>query len=308
MRLGFTLSGADLLAIPRLAREAEALGVQSLWSTEGAHNPFLPLALAAEHTTGVQLGTAIAVAFARSPVVAAHVAWVPAPRLARPLRPRPRYPGQGARRAALRHGIPIAGMNVHPFNSVRYLRELVLPSVGAGLARAGRTRADVSLAAPVFVITGRSADERREAREAVRRRIAFYGSTRTYQPVLDVHGWGDLSPRLHEASMRGDWSGMASLVTDEMLAVYAVGRGAGRGRRCPAGAGRGPGGRGRTGPRRAEPVGRRGRRRNRAGAAVSGPGRLPGRCVTDDPRYNAIRKSKSQPRSACMTLCMYSLA
>ena len=39
------------------------------------HDPFLPLALAAEHTQRVTLGTAIAVAFPRSPTVVAHTAW-----------------------------------------------------------------------------------------------------------------------------------------------------------------------------------------------------------------------------------------
>jgi probable F420-dependent oxidoreductase len=292
MRLGFTLSARDLLAIPERAREAESLGVDSLWSTEGSHNPFLPLVLAAEHTGRVQLGTAISVAFARSPVVTAHAAWdlqcasrgrfvlglgtqvkahverrfgmeyrSPGPRLRDAIRAiravwqcwqtrgKLDYQGEFYRLSLMTpvfsppplDGPPprvfisavnayncetvgelCDGMNVHPFHSVRYLRDFVLPHVEAGLARSGRARREVCLAAPVFVITGRSADERRAARETVRQRIAFYGSTRTYQPVLDAHGWGDLSPRLHERSMRGDWSGMASLVTDEMLRVYAV--------------------------------------------------------------------------------------
>jgi probable F420-dependent oxidoreductase len=292
MRLGFTLSGRDLLDVARLAREAEDAGVRSLWSTEGAHNPFLPLMLAAEHTRTAQLGTAISVAFARSPVVTAHIAWdlqrasrgrfvlglgtqvkahverrfgmpytSPGPRLRDAIRAiravwecwetrgKLDYQGEFYRLSLMTpvfsppplDGAPprvfvsavnayncrtvgelADGMNVHPFHSVRYLRQFVLPNVEAGLARSGRTRRDVCLAAPVFVVTGRTADERRAAREAVRRRIAFYGSTRTYQPVLEAHGWSELSPRLHEASMRGDWTGMASLITDEMLGVYAV--------------------------------------------------------------------------------------
>jgi hypothetical protein len=56
----------------------------------------------------------------------------------------------------------------------------------------------------------------------VRSQIAFYASTRTYEPVLAAHGWQDLMPRLHRKSVEGDWGGMASLVTDEMLAVFAV--------------------------------------------------------------------------------------
>jgi hypothetical protein len=56
----------------------------------------------------------------------------------------------------------------------------------------------------------------------VRQQIAFYGSTRTYAPVLELHGWGDLPARLHRKSIEGDWTGMAALVTDEMLDTYAV--------------------------------------------------------------------------------------
>src|SRR6188508_3816098 len=57
------------------ARAAEAAGVDGLWTTEIKHDPFLPLAAAATVTDRIELGTAVAVAFARSPVVTAHTAW-----------------------------------------------------------------------------------------------------------------------------------------------------------------------------------------------------------------------------------------
>jgi len=57
------------------AQQAEALGYHALWTRETKHDPFLPLLLAAEHTTRLQLGTGIAVAFARSPMALAQVAW-----------------------------------------------------------------------------------------------------------------------------------------------------------------------------------------------------------------------------------------
>jgi hypothetical protein len=56
----------------------------------------------------------------------------------------------------------------------------------------------------------------------VRQQIAFYGSTRTYEPVLAAHGWQDLAPHLHRKSVEGDWKGMADLITDEMVDAYAV--------------------------------------------------------------------------------------
>ncbi|MDL1896939.1 TIGR03617 family F420-dependent LLM class oxidoreductase [Anaerolineae bacterium CFX7] len=65
----------NLGEMPALARSVEALGFDCLWTSETQHDPFLPLALAAEHTKEIELGTAIAVAFPRSPTVLAHIAW-----------------------------------------------------------------------------------------------------------------------------------------------------------------------------------------------------------------------------------------
>lgn len=73
---GFGVSSAgDLHSIIDVAKRAASAGFDALWSSETQHDPFLPLALAAEHTKRIQLGTAIAVAFARSPTVIAHNAW-----------------------------------------------------------------------------------------------------------------------------------------------------------------------------------------------------------------------------------------
>lgn len=76
MRLDASL-GFDppLAAVPDVARRAEALGVAGLWSADVSHDPFLPLVVAAEHSERLELGTAIAVAFARSPVATAMTAW-----------------------------------------------------------------------------------------------------------------------------------------------------------------------------------------------------------------------------------------
>ena len=65
----------ELQQMPALARSIEAAGFDGMWTAETSHNPFLPLTLAAEHTQRVSLGTAIAVAFARSPTALAHLAW-----------------------------------------------------------------------------------------------------------------------------------------------------------------------------------------------------------------------------------------
>ncbi len=60
---------------PAIARAAEAIDFAGLWSTETQHDPFLPLALAAEHTSRLELGTGIAVSFGRSPATLAYTSW-----------------------------------------------------------------------------------------------------------------------------------------------------------------------------------------------------------------------------------------
>jgi probable F420-dependent oxidoreductase len=75
MLLDAGLPPAPLSSVPSIAREAEALGFSTLWSTETVHNPFLPGALVAEHTQRLNFGTAVAVSFARSPATMAYTAW-----------------------------------------------------------------------------------------------------------------------------------------------------------------------------------------------------------------------------------------
>jgi probable F420-dependent oxidoreductase len=69
------LPSVPLSQIPAIARAAEDLGFDALWSTETQHDPFLPGALIAEHTRRLHFGTAVAIAFARSPATLAYTAW-----------------------------------------------------------------------------------------------------------------------------------------------------------------------------------------------------------------------------------------
>ncbi|MDO8532267.1 MAG: TIGR03617 family F420-dependent LLM class oxidoreductase [Dehalococcoidia bacterium] len=71
----FALDSMPLRDVPRVARAAEALGLDALWSSQTTHDPYLPLALAAESTSRIQVGTAIALAFTRSPMETAYTAW-----------------------------------------------------------------------------------------------------------------------------------------------------------------------------------------------------------------------------------------
>lgn len=114
------------------------------------------------------------------------------------------------------------GLHVHPFHTAKYLREFLYPAVNEGLKTSGRSREDFSYATSCFAIVGGTEQERAENAEAVRRQIAFYASTRTYEPVLAAHGWESIGPELHRKSLAGDWKGMAKLITDEMLDEVAV--------------------------------------------------------------------------------------
>jgi probable F420-dependent oxidoreductase len=292
MKLDTVFAPTSLAEIPALARAADAIGFAGIWTAETSHDPYLPLPLIAEHSERIELGTSIAVAFPRSPLVHAQIAWdlaaqskgrfilglgtqvkghnerrfgipwdAPGPRLREMILciraiwdcwqhgTKPRFEGRYYRFTLMtpffnpgpiaHPDVPIwiAGVNpyvlelagelcdgfhVHPFHSVRYLRESLLPEIGRGLAKAGRTRRDLVLGTSAFVIAGDTDEELARAREAVRMQLAFYASTRTYVRVLEAHGWADACTRLNEKAAKGDWSGMASEITDAMLEVYAV--------------------------------------------------------------------------------------
>ena len=64
-----------LTGVAGMAQMAEAAGYDGVWSAETSHDPFFPLLLAAEHTERLELGTGIAVAFARNPMTLATTAW-----------------------------------------------------------------------------------------------------------------------------------------------------------------------------------------------------------------------------------------
>jgi probable F420-dependent oxidoreductase len=282
----------DLKSIPAYARKVEALGFDCLWSSETQHDPYLPLAVAASVTSEIKLGTSIAVAFPRSPMITAHIAWdlqaasggrfilglgsqvkghnerrfsvkfeSPGPKLreivlalhaiwdcwqhgtklgfkgqfyrfdlmtpffAPPPIEHPKIPvyisGVNAYMCRVA-GEVCDGLHVHPFNSAKYLREYVQPAVDEGMKISGRKREDFTYATASFVVVGDTDEEIRANGQAVKQQIAFYASTRTYEPVLAAHGWQDLVPHLHRKSVEGDWTGMADLITDEMLNTYAV--------------------------------------------------------------------------------------
>ncbi len=292
MRFDVTIFPNNLNTAAELARQVESYGFAGMWTSETAHNPFLPLTHAASATEKILLGTAIAVAFPRSPMVTAQIAWdlaeqsngrfvlglgtqvkthivrrfstewtAPAPRMREyieslraiwnsfqnnvPLK----YEGEHYKFSLLTPffqpspistpNIPvyIAGVNevmcrlagelcqgfhAHSFNTIKYMKELVLPNIEAGAAKAGRTRADVTVNCGVFVVTGRNQQEINDNKGAVKSQIAFYASTPSYNTLMEMHGWMDLYERLNMLSRQGRWFEMGDLISDEMLAEFAV--------------------------------------------------------------------------------------
>jgi probable F420-dependent oxidoreductase len=75
---GLKVDAAVVSQLSHVAAGAEALerrGYDGCWTAETNHDPFLPLTLAAEHTSRIELGTSIAVAFARTPMTVAQMGW-----------------------------------------------------------------------------------------------------------------------------------------------------------------------------------------------------------------------------------------
>jgi probable F420-dependent oxidoreductase len=282
----------DLTRSATSARAAEEAGYDGVWSAETGHDPMFPLLIAAEHTERIDLGTAIIVAFGRSPLTLAHGGWDlnafsrgrfilglgsqikphiekrysmpwshPAPRMRElitamraiwdcwqngtPLDFRGDFythtlmtpffnPGPnpyGAPKvflAAVGEGMTKVaaevadGLLVHGFTTERYLREVTVPTVDAGLATSGRTRSDFQLSYPAFVVTGETDEEVEAADQGTRRQIAFYGSTPAYRSVLELHGWSDLQSELNALSKRGEWEEMGRRITDDVLDAFAV--------------------------------------------------------------------------------------
>ena len=282
-----SLPPMSLRQVPAVAQAAEALGFDAIWTAETQHNPFLPHALIAEHTQRLRMGTAVAIAFARSPADLAYTAWdladasqgrfilglgtqvkahitrrfgMPWPdsvvgkfreqiqairafwhawQTGEPLNFRGSYYKLTLMSPFFNPGpiehpeIPIylAGVNtglarlageeadgflVHPFHTVRYLREVLLPAIEKGAAKAGRSRQDVRIMLTAFVIT----DD--QERDFVRQQVAFYASTPSYRKVMALHGWEEVAERLSALAARGKWDEMPALISDEMLATFAT--------------------------------------------------------------------------------------
>ena len=281
-----------LARVQDLARGAEEAGFGTIWFTESGRTAYLSCAAAGLATTRVGIGTAIAVAFPRSPMITAKVAWElaestggrftlglgtqvkahverryssayapPGPRLKeyvlalkaifRAFRGEERLSFEGdlysfsllpaqwspgpidvenppiyisavlpwMTRMA---GAVCDGIHIHPFHSPQYVTDVQVPNLVKGAAGEGRTIDDVTLVCPVMTAVGDTDEEIAAGRDHARLMIGFYGSTRTYAPVFEHHGFDGVSERLHTLQKEGDLAGMAAVVTDDILDHYTV--------------------------------------------------------------------------------------
>ena len=114
------------------------------------------------------------------------------------------------------------GFICHGFTTEKYLREVTIPALARGRAKAGKSMEGFEIVGPSFVVTGNDEKDLAKAAAGTRQQIAFYGSTPAYRPVLDIHGWGELQDRLNTLSKQGKWEEMGTLVDDEILNTFAV--------------------------------------------------------------------------------------
>jgi probable F420-dependent oxidoreductase len=274
------------------AREVEAAGFGAIWWTDSGRSAYLACTASALGTKRLQIGTGIAVAFPRSPMVTAGIAWElaastggrfvlglgsqvrahierrysakftpPGPRMKEyveslkaifrafsgeeklsyegkyynfSLLPATWSPGPievPAPPIYISAVLPYMsrlvgevadGIHVHPFHSPSYVRDVQRKAIEEGLARSGRSLDDITFSCPIMTSVGDTDEELERSREHSRTMIAFYGSTRTYSPVFEHHGYDGLSDELHALQKRGDIPGMQALITDEILEHYIV--------------------------------------------------------------------------------------
>ncbi len=117
------------------------------------------------------------------------------------------------------------GVRLHGFATRKYLEEVALPRIYAGLERRGKSREHFEISGGGFVATGSTDEAVARAFEWVRMRVGFYGSTRAYWPVFEAHGLQELGEKLNHMSKTNQWDAMTEAVSDDVVHLFAaVGR------------------------------------------------------------------------------------
>jgi probable F420-dependent oxidoreductase len=110
------------------------------------------------------------------------------------------------------------GVLGHPMTSPRYVAEVVRPAVERGAAAAGRDISGISITNSVILQVG---DDRERAMREAGLQIGFYATTRTYTPVLALHGFEDRVAPLRRAYAGGDMNALIDLAMP-MVDTFAI--------------------------------------------------------------------------------------
>ncbi|MGE4026451.1 TIGR03617 family F420-dependent LLM class oxidoreductase [Mycolicibacterium sp.] len=116
------------------------------------------------------------------------------------------------------------GLFVHAFTTERYVREVTLPALREGRVAADKddSLSGFEVCGSPMIVTGADDEQMANAEAAIRSQIAFYASTPTYRPLLQLHGWADIGEELTAMSKNGQWAKMGQLVNDDMLDAFAI--------------------------------------------------------------------------------------
>lgn len=113
------------------------------------------------------------------------------------------------------------GVLPHGFMTDKYMRDVVLPNIATGLRRSGRTWDDIEVSGGGFTVFAENESEIEQGLERLRQPISFYGSTRSYHEVFEVHGLKDLGMQLHSLSLQGKWDEMKQVIPEDVLRTFA---------------------------------------------------------------------------------------
>lgn len=285
---GLILDAKSMIDLVELAKNAEDAMFDSVWATELYRTSFQQLAALAQSTQRIKLGTAVALAFVRSPLITTLTAFdldeASNGRLILGL-------GTGAKRTnELLHGVPfgkpvrhikecidvirqtmgkshlgepvsysgdyykinmkgyhrpfkpirdnipiyLAGVGKymtraagkiadgylgHVVCTLRYIKDVISPSIKTGLEKSGRSRRNFNVAS---IITCAISNNGKDAIYAAKATIAFYATVRTYEPPFKMHGFEKEAEKIREAFFKRDVKSMIENVSDDMVEAFAV--------------------------------------------------------------------------------------
>lgn len=113
------------------------------------------------------------------------------------------------------------GMITHPTNTPpEYIRQVCLPRLQAGFAKAGHEGSGFKLILGPLTATGKDEAEVQANWEKQRNMLGFLYSTPAYWPSLELFGWQDKGQQLLDMTRAGEWGAMRDIVTDEMLEKF----------------------------------------------------------------------------------------